>query len=172
MSKAQAMKSMNWNSTTGRIPTYAAPIAAPTKPSSASGVSRTRSGPNFSRNPSVTRNAPPYLPMSSPMRKTDLSASISSQIPREIAWRKVSSGISLPPGSELDDRIILEHPSIGRSSVRRRRFFRELHRVVYGRLHPGIDLRFLRAGQFQGSLEPHDRILLLPLLEQLRGNVR
>ena len=42
-SKAQVMKSANCSSTTGRSPIQAAPIAAPTKPSSAIGVSITRS---------------------------------------------------------------------------------------------------------------------------------
>src|SRR5436190_353340 len=171
MSKAQAMKSMNWNSTTGRIPTYAAPIAAPTKPSSASGVSRTRSGPNFSRNPSVTRNAPPYLPMSSPMRKTDLSASISSQRPREIAWRNVSSGIALPPGSKLNDRIVFEDPFEGHRPVRQRRLLRIVDRVVDRFLELLLDGCPLLIRQFQLLLEARDRILLLPLFEELGGHV-
>ena len=38
-------------STIGRIPPIAAPIPAPTKPDSDSGVSRIRSGPNSSNNP-------------------------------------------------------------------------------------------------------------------------
>ena len=41
-------------STTGRSPSIAAPIPAPTKPSSEIGVSRTRSSPNSSRRPAVT----------------------------------------------------------------------------------------------------------------------
>ena len=40
------MKSMNISSTTGRRPVAAAPTAAPRKPISLIGVSRTRSGPN------------------------------------------------------------------------------------------------------------------------------
>ena len=50
-SKAQVMKSANWSSTTGRSPIQAAPIAAPTKPSSEIGVSITRSSPNSSWRP-------------------------------------------------------------------------------------------------------------------------
>jgi hypothetical protein len=42
------MKSLNWTSGTGRSPYIAIPIAAPTIPASASGVSITRSGPNSS----------------------------------------------------------------------------------------------------------------------------
>src|SRR5687767_6987813 len=147
-------------------------MAAPTKPSSASGVSITRSGPNLSRKPSVTRNAPPYLPMSSPMRKTDLSASISSQRPREIAWRKVSSGIPLPPRDELDDLVVLEHPLVGQLTVRDRRLLGELDRVVDRRFQLRLDLRPLRLRELELLLEARDRILLLPLFEQLRRHIR
>ncbi len=66
-SKPQEMKSENCISHTGRIPTTAAPIAEPMIPDSASGVSITRSGPNSSMKPSVTLNAPPNTPMSSPI---------------------------------------------------------------------------------------------------------
>jgi hypothetical protein len=57
--KAQAMKSMNCISTTGRRPIMPAPIAAPTIADSLIGVSITRSGPKRSRKPAVTRKAPP-----------------------------------------------------------------------------------------------------------------
>ncbi len=76
-SKAQEMKSANWNSTTGRSPTSAAPAASPVNPVSAIGVSTTRRGPNLSRKPLVTLNAPPNCPTSSPMMKTSGSRSIS-----------------------------------------------------------------------------------------------
>ena len=72
------MKSANWYSTTGRRPLSAAPAARPVKPDSAIGVSTTRRSPNFSRKPLVTLKAPPNWPTSSPMRKTDSSASISA----------------------------------------------------------------------------------------------
>ena len=76
-SKAHEMKSANWNSTTGRSPTSAAPAASPVNPVSAIGVSTTRRGPNLSRKPLVTLNAPPNCPTSSPMMKTSGSRSIS-----------------------------------------------------------------------------------------------
>jgi hypothetical protein len=41
-------------STMGRMPTMAAPMPAPTKADSESGVSRTRSGPNSSSRPRLT----------------------------------------------------------------------------------------------------------------------
>ncbi len=65
-SKPLDMKSAYWNSATGRRPSIAEPTAIPTIVSSAMGVSITRSAPNRSMNPSVTLNAPPYTPMSSP----------------------------------------------------------------------------------------------------------
>ena len=63
------------------------PQAAPTMAVSLMGVSITRSGPNLASNPSVTLNAPPYTPMSSPRATTAGSRSISSNI----AWRMASS---------------------------------------------------------------------------------
>ena len=77
-SKAHVMKSANWSSTTGRSPIQAAPIAAPTNPSSAIGVSITRAPPNSSWSPAVTPNAPPNAPMSSPSRKTRSSSRMAS----------------------------------------------------------------------------------------------
>ncbi len=55
-------------STTGRRPSIAEPMALPTITSSAIGASTTRFSPKRSSRPSVTRYAPPNLPMSSPMR--------------------------------------------------------------------------------------------------------
>ena len=63
-----------------------APAANPVNPVSAIGASTTRSGPNFSRKPFVTLNAPPNWPTSSPIRKTLGSASISAII----AWPMAS----------------------------------------------------------------------------------
>ena len=65
-SNPDVMKSAYWNSATGRSPSIAEPIAVPTIVSSAIGVSITRSAPKCSMKPSVTLNAPPYAPMSSP----------------------------------------------------------------------------------------------------------
>ena len=87
MSYALAMKSMNCISTTGRIPMCAAPAAAPTMPISEIGESITRSSPNFASSPSVTLNAPPNAPMSSPSMKTFGSRSISSNSASRIASR-------------------------------------------------------------------------------------
>ena len=79
------MKSENCISQTGRMPTTAAPIAQPMIPDSASGVSMTRSAPNSSNRPSVTLNAPPKTPMSSPIISTRSSRRISVRRPSEIA---------------------------------------------------------------------------------------
>src|SRR3990170_1969447 len=91
MSKGQVAKSANWSSTTGRSPIQAAPIAAPTKPSSAIGVSTTRSSPNSSQSPLVTPNAPPKCPTSSPRMKTRLSSRSASASAARIASRYVIS---------------------------------------------------------------------------------
>src|SRR5512134_379303 len=88
-SNAGKMKSANWISATGRRPFRAIPIAMPTIPASASGVSTTRSGPNRSHRPSVARNTPPFLPMSSPSRTTPGFRSISPESASWIAWTSV-----------------------------------------------------------------------------------
>ena len=48
----------------------AIPMAVPTIPDSASGVSNTRASPNAAASPSVTRNTPPRAPTSSPKTTT------------------------------------------------------------------------------------------------------
>src|SRR4051794_33833072 len=96
-SNAQEMKSANWNSTTGRNPTRAAPAARPVKPVSAIGVSTTRRGPNLSRKPLVTLKAPPNWPTSSPMMKTSGSRSISLFIASATASRYVACPLSVGP---------------------------------------------------------------------------
>src|SRR4051812_30597784 len=88
------MKSANCISHTGRMPSIAAPTAVPTIAASASGVSHTRSTPNSSMKPSVTLNAPPNAPMSSPRQNTVSSWRISSRRASEIACRYVISGMA------------------------------------------------------------------------------
>ena len=58
-SSASRLKLMVITSTMGRIPPSAAPIPAPTKADSESGVSRMRSGPNSASIPRLTAKAPP-----------------------------------------------------------------------------------------------------------------
>ena len=55
------MKSANWISAIGSKPCSAIPIATPTMPDSARGVSITRSSPNSSSQPSEIRNTPPRI---------------------------------------------------------------------------------------------------------------
>ena len=55
------------------------------------GVSMTRRAPKWSRNPRVTLKAPPYTPMSSPMRNTRSSRSISSNRASLMASSSVTS---------------------------------------------------------------------------------
>ena len=88
-SNGQLTKSANWSSTIGRSPIQAAPTAAPTKPSSAIGVSITRSGPNSSNSPLETPNGPPKWPTSSPIRNTRPSSRMASDMASWIASRYV-----------------------------------------------------------------------------------
>ena len=81
------MKSMNCISTTGRIPMCAAPAAAPTIAISEMGESITRDSPKRAISPSVTLNAPPNAPMSSPRQKTFSSRAISSNSASRMASR-------------------------------------------------------------------------------------
>jgi cytochrome P450 len=85
------MNPINMTSTTGRKPAWAAPIPAPTKPSSAMGVDLTRSTPNFVERPAVAFHTPPSSSsaMSSPMRKTDGSTSSASCSARFMACTKL-----------------------------------------------------------------------------------
>src|SRR5450755_4758701 len=61
------------------------PIDMPAIMPSASGVSCTRSLPNFSCNPAVARNTPPLIPMSSPSTTTVESCAISHACARLMA---------------------------------------------------------------------------------------
>ena len=49
------MRDATWNSTTGRMPARAAPLANPVKAASEIGMSITRSGANASSSPAVLR---------------------------------------------------------------------------------------------------------------------
>ena len=61
------------------------PIAAPIIPDSIIGVFFTRFSPNFSKNPSVILNTPPYSAISCPIIRVDLSKFIFSYNASEIA---------------------------------------------------------------------------------------
>src|SRR2546430_1807756 len=92
------MKSESWISGPGRSPYSAMPMAAPTIPPSASGVSITRSGPNSSYRPAVARNTPPNLPTSSPSTTTRGSRRISSRRASLTAWMMFHWAIRASPG--------------------------------------------------------------------------
>src|SRR5438874_1562677 len=81
--KAGWMKSANWISMMGSRPPRAMPMPWPTIEDSASGVSITRSSPNFSTKPSVARNTPPRVPTSSPMISTRSSPAMRSHM---VSW--------------------------------------------------------------------------------------
>ena len=76
-STAQSAKSEKRISTTGRVPTSAAPTAAPMIVASDMGVSAIRSGPNSSTRPRYWPKTPPR-PRSSPKAQTLASRRISS----------------------------------------------------------------------------------------------
>src|ERR1700722_3323198 len=79
-SAAVKRKSANCSSTIGRSPVSAAPTPAPTSAFSEIGVSKTRSSPNCSLSPAVSRKMPPKFATSSPYRMTERSRRISSAI--------------------------------------------------------------------------------------------
>ena len=97
---ATPKKSANISSTTGRMPSTAAPTPRPMKAVSEIGVSSTRSGPNWSSSPVVAPKMPPYLPMSSPSTTTPASRSISCAMPSAMARAVVSrrSAVGVPAG--------------------------------------------------------------------------
>src|SRR6188474_3367034 len=70
------------------------PMAVPTMPASASGVSITRSGPNSSYRPEVARKTPPNLPTSSPRTTTRLSRRISMRSASFTAWMMFIVGMA------------------------------------------------------------------------------
>src|SRR5690349_20827148 len=138
---------------------------------SASGVSITRLGPNSSMKPSVTLNAPPKVPMSSPIRKTRSSERISSRMASEIACRYVIVGISGalleagPRGAAvLEQRGLVGEQAVGdRVGVGHRR----LQRALDGGLDLGLDAVADRlrvdAERLQALGLPVDRVLGPPL---------
>src|SRR5664280_733412 len=95
------------------------PMAVPTMPDSASGVSMMRSSPKSFCRFSVTRKTPPSLPMSSPMMTTLGSRSIARRRPALMALPIVTFDMSVLPleargvGGELrslsfDQRVLLD----------------------------------------------------------------
>src|SRR5579875_472795 len=116
----------------GRIPAIAAPTAAPTKPASEMGVSRTRSGPKRSSNPRVEPKA--LSATSSPRIKVLGSRSISSLSAARIACKKVSCAIDVAPTNRETRTSLLLDPQILAG------FGRLGHRALAGELDCGLDL--------------------------------
>src|SRR4051812_13045144 len=171
------MKSANCISATGRMPSIAAPTAVPTIADSASGVSHTRSAPNSSTKPSVTLNAPPKAPMSSPRQNTVSSWRISSRRPSEIACRYVISGIgglpARPRGHAVAQRgdLLCEH-----SVARCRRVGHRLRERPFGLAlellaHRCMDRLDIDAVTRERALVVLDRVPLRPLFEELLRHV-
>src|SRR5438093_9106049 len=118
------MKSANWISAMGSIPCTAIPMATPTIEDSASGVSITRSSPNSSRNPAVTRKTPPRAPTSSPRTTTRSSAFISSHRVSWMVWTTFFSVMWLR----------LVRGRFGRGGLAARALHRVVHRPIAVRL--------------------------------------
>ncbi len=78
-------------SATGRIPSSAAPTAAPTRAAAPAGVATTRNDPNISPRPPVTPDPPAWAPIAN----TRSSRSISSRSPE---WSASSTVMSSPDG--------------------------------------------------------------------------
>src|SRR3954462_10161877 len=163
-SKPHEMKSANCISQTGRMPSIAAPTAVPTIACSASGASHTRPGPNSSMNPSVTLNAPPNAPMSSPRQKTDSSARISSRSPSEMACRYVISAIAPPRPRRLPiaerRELVREDAVAGRLRVGHRLRQRPFGLSLQLLLHGSADRLHVILGQL--PLVRLDRVALRP----------
>src|SRR5512140_2628716 len=165
------MKSEHSISATGRRPFIAIPIAIPTIPTSFSGVSITRSGPNRWSNPSVARKTPPPRPMSSPRTQTDGSRAISVASASLIALISVTSAIASPlPGEQgvallgevpWDFRVdILEHAGQRNGGGALRRLDRGAYALLRSRLLRGRVLE--QAPPLEERGEPPDRVLPAP----------
>src|SRR5262245_28042937 len=98
------------------------PIAAPTMPFSASGVSSTRSSPNSACRPSVARNTPPALPTSSPSTRTRGFSRRATASPSRTACTIVSSAMAAHD---------LLHDGAGRAPLHQR----NAHDAPASRLH-------------------------------------
>src|SRR5512141_1459317 len=139
------MKSENSISATGRRPFIPIPIAIPTIPTSFSGVSITRSGPNRWSNPSVARKTPPPRPMSSPRTQTDGSRAISVASASLIALISVTSAIASPLPGEQEVSLLGEVPRNVRVDILEhagqrngRRALPRLDRPAHGLLRPRL----------------------------------
>src|SRR5207247_9141558 len=165
------MKSMNMSSATGRRPVSAAPTAAPSKPISLIGVSRTRSGPKRFRRPRVARMIPlhassipwsfrpPPPATSSPRTITSGSDSMARWSPSLMANSMgISRSTALIPSRRLRD-------VLGR---RQRRLLGSPHRVVHLGRDLGVDAVEVpgldQALAHRALGEVHERVALPPRL--------
>src|SRR5690606_11659096 len=155
-------------------------------PDSASGVSMTRLAPNSSRSPSVMRNTPPSVPMSSPISTTLSSSRMACRRPALRAFPRVSCVIShLLEGREvrgvlvalaLQTRVRLRVDAVehghrrtgGHAQARRA----HLARHLIGLLLHGCEVLLAELpGRAQVRFDPGDRVAATPLLPLLVGAV-
>src|ERR1700730_3218688 len=144
----------------GRVPAIAAPTAAPTKPASAMGVLRTRTGPNLSMRPLVAPNA--LRMTSSPITKVSGSRSISSTSAEFIAWMKLICGIVAP--SLLRKNVVGYFRHIGQLALAR-----EFDCVLEFSRGLAVDPIEFRFGDLSATNEklliPNDRAFALPFFD-------
>src|SRR5476649_1281227 len=125
------------------------PIAAPSIPASASGVSTQRFGPNRSSRPAVARKTPPARPTSSPITSTFPSRSSSVCSASLTASTRVSSAIAQIRRG-IDVGVLEEERRIG-GSLRFRRSDPCAHQVFRVAPHGGGVL----VGEKAESLQEH-----------------
>ena len=139
---------MNWISATGRRPWLAMPMDMPAIMPSASGVSCTRSLPNFSCRPAVARNTPPFTPTSSPSTTTVGSCAISHACARlmasiivTLAMAAVFGSVAAGGGVAPRQLALLRRGCFGRRANRKSNIaVRVLLRRVQVFLDGGVDL--------------------------------
>src|SRR5664280_745295 len=163
------------------------PMAVPTMPDSASGVSMIRSSPKSFCRFSVTRKTPPSLPMSSPMMTILGSRSMARRRPALMALPMVifdmsvlslkARGVSSEPGAlGLDQRVLLDIDVVKHRQWLRVRHGQAALANLCGELVrlnlDGLEERpvGLEAGR-QIGLEPGDRVAQLPNLNLCRDTV-
>src|SRR5438128_2502073 len=93
------------------------PTETPAMPASASGVSKTRSDPNSSWRPSVTRNTPPSLATSSPNSSIRSSSASESRSAWFSAFTIVTSGTAVLSPGEPEGRVALPLQVLGKVAL-------------------------------------------------------
>src|SRR5260370_15611441 len=160
-------------SQTGRQPAIQRPIAAPSIPASASGVSTQRLTPNRSCRPAVARKTPPARPTSSPITMTESSrASSVCSASFTASTRSRSAKPTVPEVRRRIDVRVVEEEGLICVGLGLRSGDACAHRL--GRL--GLDLRLEVVGEdaelAQVTLVAPEALVLALLLDALEIDVR